>query len=147
MSLSRGAQSDATTPPGLRLDGDVEPIHRKCGSDVVRPLDRENRTVLEQGVRSERFPIAGFRQTIGVDVLEAKELAAVSLVYHERRRSHVGGIDSKPARQTLHELRLARAEFTEERKNLSSGAPFTDATCEALGFLGRRGRDDRGPFV
>src|SRR5262249_10500466 len=109
--------------------------------ELVGPLDYGNAAALEIFVETERDRFGLGFEAVEIE-MKKRQASAEGFVDKGESRAGDIGIDAKPRRETLYELRLARAKIAAEREHVTGAAAGSLASTERHGFL-RVTRNDR----
>ena len=137
-------QLDAPPAVGLERDRQLEPVGGRGVGEAVEPLDGDGRAI-EGVVEPELLELGAARDAIEIGVDE-RDAPRVLVDERERRARDVAvGRHARPARQPLHERRLAGPERPDERHDVPGAQRAPEALAQRLHRLrGLGAHDGRG---
>ena len=129
--------------PPRELDRDLQAFGGRGVGEAIQPLDRD-RGAIEGVGQAQLGQLARVLDAVEIGVHQ-RHAAGVLVDQRERRAGDVAlGRHAQPARQPLHERRLAGAQRPDQRQDVAGGQQSAQALADRLRVGGgRRGEDQR----
>jgi len=112
---------------------DVDRARRQEWEQFVRPFDDRHAVAAEKLLEAEIEQLGQALRAIGIDVVDG-QAAAVFVDEHEGG-AHRTPSDAEPARESLREARLARAQVAGQRDHVARAETFRETRRDLLRLL------------